>query len=723
VFSSFSSPCPSGSSPGSAWSTILVGRRLLLARAGWLIVGALTVGLFVAGIPAEFAQLQLGCPTLACASTGGATPVELPLLENLGLSPDLFAAYGVALEVIFASVFVAVAALIFWRKSSDKVALFVSLALLLFGTATQPIAPEALTFTQPVWRLPVDVLHFLGSACFSLFLYLFPDGRFVPRWTRWVALVWIAWLLPRYWFPDWPPSGSDTWLAWANLIVWLSALGTAVYSQAYRYRHISNTVQRQQTKWAVFGIATALTLFLISNLVVSAIALQSPTSTGALAELMIGAVLMYGALLLIPLSIGIAILRYHLFDIDILINRTLVYGALTISVVGIYVLVVGYLSLLFRAAGGESQLVISVLATGLVALLFQPLRNRLQRGINRLMYGERDDPYAVLSRLGQRLEATLAPESVLPTIVETVKESLKLPYTAITLKQDDTFTVAAASGIPVDETLRLPLVYQNEMVGQLLLAQRAPGEIFSSADRRLLDDLAREAGVAVHAVRLTTHLQRMTADLQRSREHLVNTREEERRRMRRDLHDGLGPTLASLIQLIDTARVLVARDPDAAVTLLGDVKDQIKVTITDIRRLVYALRPPVLDELGLVSAIGEHIGRYNQPNGLQVLFDAPNHLPLLPAAVEVAAYHIALEALTNVARHANAHTCRIRLWLESGLCLEITDDGDGMPMNKHAGVGLTSMRERAAELGGEFKIEPGTTHGTRVRARLPLPME
>ena len=147
------------------------------------------------------------------------------------------------------------------------------------------------------------------------------------------------------------------------------------------------------------------------------------------------------------------------------------------------------------------------------------------------------------------------------------------------------------------------------------------------------------------------------------------------------------------------------------------------MTITDIRRLVYALRPPVLDELGLVSAIGEHIGRYNQPNGLRVSINAPDRLPLLPAAVEVAAYHIALEALTNVARHANARTCRIRLWLESGLCLEIIDDGDGMPMDKHAGVGLTSMRERAAELGGEFKIEPGIGHGTRVWARLPLPRE
>ena len=427
---------------------------------------------------------------------------------------------------------------------------------------------------------------------------------------------------------------------------------------------------------------------------------------------------MNGALLLIPLSIGIAVLRYHLFNIDILMNRTLVYGALTVSVVGIYVLVVGYLSVLFRTAGGH--LAISVLATGLVALLFQPLRYRLQRGINRLMYGDRDDPYTVLSRLGQRMEATLAPESVLPTIVETVKDSLKLPYTAITLKQDDAFVVAAASGTTVSDVLGLPLVYQSEMVGQLLLGARAPGESFSSADRRLLDDLAREAGVAVHAVRLTTNLQRMTAVLQHSRERLVTTREEERRRLRRDLHDGLGPTLASLVQLLDTARTLVARDPQAAVALLDDLKGRAKMTITDIRRIVYALRPPALDELGLVSAISEHIGHYNQSDGLYVSIDTPDHLPPLPAAVEVAAYHIALEAVTNVARHAHAQTCRVRLSLEGGLCLEITDDGDGLPADFHVGVGLASMRERAAELGGECRIEPGATHGTRVWARLPL---
>ena len=217
------------------------------------------------------------------------------------------------------------------------------------------------------------------------------------------------------------------------------------------------------------------------------------------------------ALLLVPVFTYIAILRYHLYDIDVVINRTLVYGALTACVVGIYVLAVVALGALFQARG---NLAVSLLATGLVAVLFQPLRSRLQRGVNRLMYGERDDPYAVISRLGKRLEAALAPETVLPTVVETIAQALKLPYAAIVLKEGEGFRTAAAYGSPRGEPETLPLVYQREEIGRLVLSPRAPGESFSDADRRLLEDLARQAEVAVHAVRLT-------ADLQRSRERLV----------------------------------------------------------------------------------------------------------------------------------------------------------------------------------------------------------
>jgi len=370
--------------------------------------------------------------------------------------------------------------------------------------------------------------------------------------------------------------------------------------------------------------------------------------------------------------------------------------------------------------------------------VFQPLRDRLQRGVNRLMYGERDDPYSVLSRLGQRLEAALAPDAMLATIVETVKESLKLPYVAIALKLEDTdaFSVAASAGAPVAGPLTLPLVYQNETVGQLILAPRAPGETFSHADRRLLDDLARQAGVAVHAVRLT-------ADLQRSRERLVATREEERRRIRRDLHDGLGPHLAALHLQAGVLRSLIPRDPAAAEALVVELRGEIRAAIADIRRLVYELRPPTLDELGLVGAVRARAAQCSpsgavnaEPNstapgasGFQAVVEAPEQLPPLPAAVEVAAYRIVEEALTNAVRHAQARTCIIRLALtEAGdhkesplLRLEIIDDGIGLPADYKAGVGFHSMRERAAELGGTCVIETSSGGGAQVRVHLPLP--
>jgi signal transduction histidine kinase len=330
------------------------------------------------------------------------------------------------------------------------------------------------------------------------------------------------------------------------------------------------------------------------------------------------------------------------------------------------------------------------------------------------MYGERDDPYAVLSQLGQRLETTFAPEAVLPTIVETIAQTLKLPYAAITLKQDAEFKTVAAYGLATPNPLILPLTYQSKTIGQLILAPRAHGEDFSSSDRHLLANLARQAGIAAHAIRLT-------ADLQRSRERLVTAREEERRRIRRDLHDGLGPTLASLTLKIDAAHNLLATNPATVDALLTELKAQTQSAIADIRRLVYELRPPALDELGLVAAISEQAAQYNLANGMHVSVTAPaNPLPPLSAAVEVAAYRIALEAMTNAARHAHARHCEIQIALHDALCLEISDDGIGITPKHPIGVGLTSMTERAAELGGTCVIEPGTSGGTHVMARLPL---
>jgi signal transduction histidine kinase len=420
------------------------------------------------------------------------------------------------------------------------------------------------------------------------------------------------------------------------------------------------------------------------------------------------------ALLILPVFTYIAILRYRLYDIDIIINRTLVYGALSACVVALYVLVVSYFGVVLRTG---TNLAGSLAATVLIAVVFAPLRDRLQRGVNRLMYGERDEPYKVLSDLGASLEATLAPESVLPTVVETVARALKLPYAAITLTQDGVFVEAARYGKrPAGEPLIVPLTYQQETVGQLILAPRTPWETFTKSDVRLLEDLAKHIEVAAYAVRLT-------ADLQRSRERLVTAREEERRRLRRDLHDGVGPQLAALTLKLETARKLLSHDPQAS-ALMADLSERARAAVSDVRRSVHALRPPALDELGLIPALREGAAQYSQ-NGVRVSVEAPESLPPLPAAAEVATYHIAQEAMTNVVRHAGARNCSVHIALdeEAGtLRVEIEDDGRGIGEEHKVGVGLHSMRERAEELGGRCTVDSLARGGTIVSVELPYRM-
>jgi signal transduction histidine kinase len=489
-----------------------------------------------------------------------------------------------------------------------------------------------------------------------------------------------------------------------TLVLLLLVLSSAA-SLLLRLRR-SRGEEREQLKWFTYATALAVAVFVSDNLLYSFF----PHEPVTLAVDAAFPVLTPITLAFLPLLTGLAILRYRLYDIDLIINRTLVYAALTALVVGLYVLVVGGLGALLQTQG---SLLLSILATGIVAVLFQPLRARLQQAVNRLMYGYRDDPYTLLTRLGSRLDATLAPSAMLSTIVQTVQEALRLPYVAIARGQSEAFEVTAAVGEPVEDALRLPLTYQGQTVGQFLLGARAPGEVFSPTDRRLLDGLARQIGVAIHAAQLT-------ADLQRARARLVMVGEEERRRLRRDLHDGLGPALAVQSLKLEAARDLVLASPEQAIVLLSALLDESQRAITDIRRLVYALRPPELDELGLIAALRAQVARYAHTS-LTISLDAPDSLPPLPAAVEVAAYRIAQEGLANVARHAAASICHIRLTVASagGLCLEIVDNGRGLPPVRSVGVGLLSMRERAEELGGECVIEPTPGGGTRVSVRLP----
>jgi signal transduction histidine kinase len=297
---------------------------------------------------------------------------------------------------------------------------------------------------------------------------------------------------------------------------------------------------------------------------------------------------------------------------------------------------------------------------------------------------------------------------VLPGLAATVAQALRLPYAAVETAGPDGGTTLATYGDPTSERSEVPLDYQGRRVGTLVVG-RAP---LSAAEQELLADLGRQAGVAVHAVALT-------ADLARSRERLVVTREEERRRLRRDLHDGLGPTLAAITMRADAAGRAVTEDPATARDALAHIKTDAQLAVSEVRRLVQDLRPPVLDERGLVAAVRAGAERYEP--GLEVTVRSAGDLGELPAGVEVAAYRIIGEALANVVKHADAGTARVRITRTGqALDVEVSDDGRGLDRGRvGAGAGLSTMAERAEELGGRCSVTTDST-GTRVRATLPL---
>ncbi len=402
----------------------LHGRWRVVTWITWVCIASFAVVLYIVAMFLEFHQLRTPCAGVGfICESGQVTPRGVQRLHEVGLTVTAFAALSVGMNLVFGAVWCGTGMLIVWRKPHHLVALIVALWLVLFGTTFFAAPTTRLTTTYPMLLVPTQLLRYVGAdVCLALFFFVFPDGRFVPRWTRWLVVIYAASRVPYYFFPS-----RGQWLESMGIALWfgVTVLVCQLASQIYRYGWVSTPEQRQQTKWVVAGVVAATLGAVLVG--VATELLVSVEQVEPIPALLMQS-LLASCLLLIPLTIGIAVLRYRLWDIDPIINRTLVYGVLTASIIGLYVLMVGALGVLFQTSG---NLFTSLVATGVVAVLFQPLRERLQRGVNRLMYGQRDEPYAVLSRLGQRLEATLAPDAMLPTIVETIKEALKLPYVAL----------------------------------------------------------------------------------------------------------------------------------------------------------------------------------------------------------------------------------------------------------------------------------------------------
>ncbi|MCO8273160.1 sensor histidine kinase [Actinoplanes sp. TRM 88003] len=409
-------------------------------------------------------------------------------------------------------------------------------------------------------------------------------------------------------------------------------------------------------------------------------------------------------------AIAVALIRPRLLDVDRLLGGTVLYGAMAVTVLAVDACVLGATgALLGRQLPERDAAVVAMLV---VTAGYGPLRHRLWRAVRRLVLGRRDDPYQVVAGLAEQLERSASPSDELLAVARVVAGAFRIPYVVVEVDRPGGEQVVASFGAPGGPTRALPITYRGETIGRVVLPKRAV-LANRARDERLLADVVRQAAIAARSAHLAQ-------ELQRSRELIVAAREEERRRLRRDLHDGLGPTLGGVGLRIDTARNLAARKPDEADKLLRQAREDVTSAVADVRRLVHDLRPPALDDVGLLGAVRQQAARLRAP-GLTVTVEGDDELDRLPAAVEVAAYRIASEALTNVARHASATTATVRLTTEDGaLLVEVTDDGVGIAAGTPSGVGLVSLRERAAELGGDCRIECPDGRGTVVRARLPM---
>ncbi len=539
-------------------------------------------------------------------------------------------------------------------------------------------------------RLLVTINMFCWSwgvfCCLPLILQLFPTGKPVSR--HWRILVWLTVAtaaLGNAFVGPTPEYGASSFLVapWWAVTEGIASVATpiiilaSVISLVVRFVRGSETV-RQQVLWLLIAV---LLVILINVPIWFAI----PTGQNILLLL---------SFPLIPAAVTIAVLRHGLYDVRIVLSRVVVYAVLTAGVIAIYVGLVAVLDRVLRGAGAPA---VAALA---IALAFNPVRVRLQRVVDRAVYGTRRDPVATVSAVGHRLTG-----DDIGGVVDALRESLRLSYVAVQ-RTDDSLV---ASGEPTAASQTWPLSYDGRKLGELIAAPRRGERRLSRADQKVMDLVAAPLAIVLHA-------QALTEDVETSRERVISAAEEERASLRRELHDSLGPMLTGAAFKADGIALAAQHRPERAESLAIELADQLRKSVEAVRQLAYGLRPAALDELGLVGALREEVSRLGP---IKVIIEAPEHLPALPSAVEVAAYRIAGEALTNVVRHSDAKRASVQLSTVDGtLEMIITDNGSSTgPWSP--GLGLASIKTRAAEVGGACEAGP-TADGGRVVAVLPL---
>jgi signal transduction histidine kinase len=703
--------------------------RQRAARLAW---GSLAASVAFAGATVLLA-IRSGEPTAHLFTADVATNLQTPI--SIGVAVLAFPIVG---------------ALIATRRPENAIGWIFCAAgvILAFGNLASIWELHALE-TNPgslpggaVLGLLSDTLWIPSIAAVTVFLFaLFPSGRPVGRLEKIalqagavaVVLALIGGLTEAHLYAA-PSIENPLGLSRIGLItdvasgigffLLIAAIIVAVVSLIRRYRRARGE-ERLQLKWFVVSASFVVVVFV-------------PSVTLEITPLL--AIFGGIAAISVPVSVGVAILKYRLYDLDVVINKTVVYASLAAFITAVYVAIVAGIGSLV-GQGDRPNVALSILATAIVAVAAQPVRARMQRVANRLVYGERASPYEVLTQLAERVGGEYATEDVLPRTARVIAEGTVATRADVWLRFGEELRLAARwpsggenGAVPVplngdrgivaigDAGRSVPIFHQGELLGAIAVT-KPPTEPFTPAEDKLLDDLASQAGLVLRNVGLTAELQarleelsRQASALRASRQRIVAAQDAERKRLERNIHDGAQQHLVALAVKLRLAKTLVRTDTTKAAAMLAELRGETSEALETLRDLARGIYPPVLEEQGLAAALHAQVYR----SGMRVTIEAEG-LPRHPIETEAAIYFCCLEALQNAAKYAEASTVVVQL-RENGdeLAFSITDDGRGFdPDTVARGSGLQNMVDRVVALGGEVEVRSEPGHGTTVSGTVP----
>lgn len=662
--------------------------------------------LFVVGVPQRYDELVNPCTDDCDPRLLGVLDVDQrDRLAEIGIDARLYAWWDIARESAFAVAALVLGTLLI-RRIGTPIA-FVTATLMVAGGFV--LVPEMSIAAERTTLLP-DALHMavwaVSLTMIPVLLFLLPNGRFVPGWSWVPALaVMVAWV--SFAFLDHGEEPEAVHLGAA-----IGLLGFGIGAQVYRYRRSSTPLERQQLKWLGVGLAGFFGS-LIVYVVGDEVGVLDPTSAGL--EYPLGYIL-YGILILAANGLflfawSMAILQHRLWDADRVLSRGVLAASATVGIVILYVATV----FVVAAVAGDHSDVAGPVAAAVLVVAVLAVREPVMRRVTRLFYGERDAPYELLSSLWSMANQNRPDTDTLALLTRRLVESLHLRAGRVEITGDSGVIVDHTIGAPSDTPTTIPLEFGGEQVGELTVWPRLGETVLSDRDV----DLITNASAPIAHLAATV---RLTGDLRRSQASLIGAREEERRRIHRNLHDDLGPTLAGQALLLDAAASTIDDDPAAATRFVGQARHRADDVVDHIRQMARDLRPTALDQLGLAASLRRAVSAAD--NGSIHIDAAIGELDGLSAATETAAYRIITEALTNAIRHSNATTIHVRVHSDDGrLDATIRDDGRGdTPTTRDGdghGVGLRSMHQRAQELGGQLDIRSQPGGGTTVELTLP----